>query len=527
MQLSRLCWVALAAMICAGAGPQEKVQLNTITKVEVRGNSVEIIGDRKPNFTTFSMADPPRLVVDFSEAIFGGVPDELRGNGDLVAGIKTASYGSDASAIARVVIGFSRNVDTDIAIGAGNKLVIKALGEGSPAVAEASLARESPKVSPAKKPDVAVAAVVPSTVPNTESSPAVVPGTKSKPAQAAPEAAQLESQLTRLETERAAREAELEKARAAKAIAEKEKVAAAAKEILAAAEKEKLAAAEKEKQAAAEKEKVAAAEKEKQAAAEKVKLAAAAEQAKRQEQERAEHDEARDAKAQAANEAKRAAEQQRAERARALEGAVAAKEEAAADRKGRADALQEAKAQAANEAKRAAEQQRAERTRALQDAIAAKRAAAADRKRRAEELRGAKRHARQGVMVARAPTEQGSAHGDSGKAGPRRTVTFVGFKQESNSSRVYVRTNGPVHYSVSEAKDRTVVLELDNARVASKNTGRSFDTSHFDSAVAMVSTNQVPSHRVQLEIRLKDAVSYRAKQDGNEVSLEFNNPTPR
>ncbi|HEX9507519.1 MAG TPA: AMIN domain-containing protein, partial [Myxococcales bacterium] len=165
MQTSRLCWVALAAMVCAAAGPQEKVELNTITKVDVRGNSIEIVGDRKPNFTTFSMSDPPRLVVDFSEAIFVGVSEELRGNGGLVAGIKTASYGSDASAIARVVIGFNRNVDTDIAIASGTKLVIKALGEGSPQVAEASLgsAREGPKVSPAKKPAVVVAAAVPST----------------------------------------------------------------------------------------------------------------------------------------------------------------------------------------------------------------------------------------------------------------------------------------------------------------------------------------------------------------------------
>ncbi len=490
MQTSRLCWVALAAMVCAGAGPQEKLQLNTITKVEVRGNSIEIIGDRKPNFTTFSMTDPPRLVVDFSEAIFVGVSDEVRGTGGLIAGIKTASYGSDASAIARVVIGFARNVDTDIAIGSGNKLVIKALGEGSPPVAEV------PKVPAAKKPDVAVAAAVPSTVPNTESSPPVVPGTKSKPTQAAPEAAQLESQLARLETERTAREAELEKAKAAKATAEAK--APPANEAKRSAEQEQ---------------------------AERAKAVEDAIAAKQEAKRNA--DALQEAEARAANEAKRAAEQQRAERAKALQDAIAAKQEAAAEQKRNADALQEAKALAANEAKLAAEQQRAERANALQDAIAAKRAAAADRKRRAEELRGAKRHVRQEAIAAQAPTDPDSAHGDSGNAGPRRTVTFVGFKQDSTGSRVFVRTNRPVHYSVSEATDKTVVLELDNARVASKNTGRSFDTSHFDSAVAMVSTNQVPSHRVQLEIRLKDPVSYRAKQHGNEVSLEFNNPTHR
>ncbi|MDQ3265187.1 MAG: AMIN domain-containing protein, partial [Myxococcota bacterium] len=103
------------------------VGLNTISKVEVKGRSIEITGTKKPNFTTFTMTDPPRLVIDISEAVFAGVPDEMQvGNGTVTA-IKTASYGSDASAIARVLIGFEKELETDIQ-SSGSKLVIKVSG---------------------------------------------------------------------------------------------------------------------------------------------------------------------------------------------------------------------------------------------------------------------------------------------------------------------------------------------------------------------------------------------------------------
>src|SRR5690349_13465886 len=85
--------------------------MNTITQVTVKGASIEIVGSKKPNFTTFTMADPPRLVIDISEATFAGVPDEIPvGNGTITA-IRTASYGSDSAAIARVLIGFEKEVE--------------------------------------------------------------------------------------------------------------------------------------------------------------------------------------------------------------------------------------------------------------------------------------------------------------------------------------------------------------------------------------------------------------------------------
>src|SRR5260370_29050196 len=107
--------------------------LNNITSVEIHGGRIEIIGTKQPSFTSFTMTDPARLVIDIAEAVFSGVPDQIAGSGS-VSWIKTASYGSDSSAIARVLIGFSQDVETDVA-SPGNKLVIKILNSAPPAVA--------------------------------------------------------------------------------------------------------------------------------------------------------------------------------------------------------------------------------------------------------------------------------------------------------------------------------------------------------------------------------------------------------
>ncbi|HXN40488.1 MAG TPA: AMIN domain-containing protein, partial [Myxococcaceae bacterium] len=125
--------------------------LNTITSVEIHGGRIEIVGTKQPSFTSFTMTDPARLVIDIAEAVFSGVPDQIPGSGS-VSWIKTASYGSDSSAIARVLIGFSQDVETDVA-SPGNKLVIKILSSAPPAVARTDKPTgTTPKESAAEKP---------------------------------------------------------------------------------------------------------------------------------------------------------------------------------------------------------------------------------------------------------------------------------------------------------------------------------------------------------------------------------------
>ena len=73
-------WTALSLVALAFADVavgQEKVAINTITRIEVKGGTIEIVGTQKPNFTSFTMSDPPRLVIDITEAVLGkGIEEE-------------------------------------------------------------------------------------------------------------------------------------------------------------------------------------------------------------------------------------------------------------------------------------------------------------------------------------------------------------------------------------------------------------------------------------------------------------------
>ena len=84
-----------------------------------------------------------------------------------------------------------------------------------------------------------------------------------------------------------------------------------------------------------------------------------------------------------------------------------------------------------------------------------------------------------------------------------------------------------MRYTVSEGAEGTLILELENTRIGLNNNTRALDTSFFDTAVAAVDPMSGPSRTVRIAIRLKSQVPYQARQDGNEVSLEFPRPTRR
>jgi colicin import membrane protein len=129
-----------AAVLPALAGAQDKVDINKITKVEVKNGDIVITGSRKITFSSFGMTEPERLVIDISEAVFAGVPEEIQiGNGTITA-IKTATYGSDQASIARVLVGFEKHLDPDFDNSTPNVLIVKTGGAAaapSPALAKA------------------------------------------------------------------------------------------------------------------------------------------------------------------------------------------------------------------------------------------------------------------------------------------------------------------------------------------------------------------------------------------------------
>ncbi|HET9598389.1 MAG TPA: AMIN domain-containing protein, partial [Anaeromyxobacteraceae bacterium] len=151
----RLLVLAVTSFIAAPTLAQGPA-LNLVTKVEVKDQggavAVTIQGSRPPSFTTFSMVDPPRFVIDISEAAFKGVPEDLPVGDDVVNVVKNLSYGSDVTSIARVMIAFQRDVEPPEVQTSGNALVVKiAKGPGA-AVAQAEPARPQAPAAPAAAP---------------------------------------------------------------------------------------------------------------------------------------------------------------------------------------------------------------------------------------------------------------------------------------------------------------------------------------------------------------------------------------
>jgi colicin import membrane protein len=450
-------WVLVTPLAFA----QERVELNTITRVQVNGGTVEITGNKKPNFTTFTMTDPPRLVIDVSEAILSQVPEELPVGNGIITGLRTANYGSEASAIARVLIGYEREVETDIQV-SGNVLVVKVIEGEGPLVAQAPTRAEEP-VQAATGPTVAEAGA--------------------SAAQAA-EAAQVDREAQEkaaAEATAAAKSPEEERRAQQQAEAEEKK----RREEAARAE------AEEKKQAEAEEKKRKAQE------AEEQRLAALEEKKRQQETARAEAEAKKQAEAE---EKKRKAREAEERRLAALEEKKRGEEEARAE----AEAKKQAEAE---EKKREAQEAEERRLAALEE----------------------KRHQQETARVASAETprrEEPASPSASSVSGRRKTLEIVGFQQQAGASRVYVRTNEPVRYKVSEGRNE-IILELENTQIGKGNNTRALDTSFFDTAVARVDPLVGPDRSVRVSIKLKARVPVQTHQEGNTISLEFPRPPRR
>ncbi|MFT3915642.1 MAG: AMIN domain-containing protein [Anaeromyxobacteraceae bacterium] len=459
--------LSLAALLALAApGTARPQQLNVITAVELKDEGASTVlsvkGSRPPNFTTFSMADPPRFVIDLSESRFEGVPEDLVVQDGLVNIVKNLSYGSDATSIARVMIAFQVDVEPPEVTTAGNTLVVRVLKPAAGGVAAAPAQAAPP----------------------------------SQPAQPDPAAAE----AARVEAERqAAAQAEAERLAAAQAAAQRQ------------AESEQRQREEEQAKAAA-----AAVPDAQAQAQEPPPPPPVVEQA------------GQDAGAQAAAQAEAAAQAQAQADAKVAAAAAAkaekqAKAEAAAQAKADALAKKQAEAEAKRQAKEDAKRAAAE---AKQAAADAKRLAAEEKKAAAEAKKRARQEelaaARAAQSVEAEPAMPGSSERlDAGA--PRATLRQVGFKELPGASRVFVRTSVTPKFTIAEAGENTIRVELENTKPTRRNDTRFMDTSFFPGAVALVSPSRHGSTYV-VEIKLKQRVPYQQKIEGDMLALDFERP---
>jgi hypothetical protein len=102
----------------------------------------------------------------------------------------------------------------------------------------------------------------------------------------------------------------------------------------------------------------------------------------------------------------------------------------------------------------------------------------------------------------------------------RRTkrLELVGFR--AVDSQVFIRTNEPASYNVSDGADGSVVVTVENTRIVRDGDRRPLVTRDFPTPVAEIRTRQ-SGRNVVIQIRLKNHAPYRAVQRGQEVELNF------
>jgi hypothetical protein len=137
--------LALTLWVTAIA-PAGAVAANLISSVDVKdeGGSLRVVirGSQPASFTTFSMVDPPRFVVDVAEATFEGVPKDIAVEDGTIQAIENLPFQGDGGPVARIIFAFQGEVEPPAVAAAGNSLLVtvaKRQGEvagGAPAPAE-------------------------------------------------------------------------------------------------------------------------------------------------------------------------------------------------------------------------------------------------------------------------------------------------------------------------------------------------------------------------------------------------------
>jgi colicin import membrane protein len=463
MRLRHLAAVVLAVL---SAPAVRAADLNVITSVDVKDEGATLVlsvrGSKKPSFTTFSMAEPPRFVIDFSESRFEGVPETLPVQDGTINVVKSLSYGSDATSIARVMIAFAVEVAPPDVTDAGETLVVRiAKPAGAASAAVATRTEDDQSAGKARVDAEAKAA----------------------------------AEATRREREDEEARARVEAELRARADAEARAQADAEKQARADAEAQAKADAPSKADADARAEADRRAADEARAASEREAEASAARARDAEEQKtRADAEAQRAAAVAQANRGGEPVDDERDE-------ADAREVRARAVEKARAELEVEAKAQVA--AERAAAQAEVE-------------AAPAD----AEPAPAAEpeRHA---AAPASATAAEPSGRLEVGA--PAARLREVGFKQLAGVSRVYVRTSVTPRFTIQDVGQDTIRVQLENTRVDRKNDLRFLDTSFFPSAVAMIQPARDGSSYV-LEIKLRERVPYQQRIEGDLLAIDFERP---
>jgi colicin import membrane protein len=104
-----------------------------------------------------------------------------------------------------------------------------------------------------------------------------------------------------------------------------------------------------------------------------------------------------------------------------------------------------------------------------------------------------------------------------------KDLTWIGFQQFAEVSRVFVRTNTPARYHLKKESDGKIIMTIENTRIPLLNNRRLLDTRFFDSPILSIQPNAIegPSPSVQIEITLRKPAEMTEAQQDTKISLDF------
>lgn len=111
--------------------------------------------------------------------------------------------------------------------------------------------------------------------------------------------------------------------------------------------------------------------------------------------------------------------------------------------------------------------------------------------------------------------------------GGQKQLTWVGFQMATEGGRVFLQTTDVPTWQVISTQPDQVVLDLTDTRLHRKNDGRPLKTGWFPTAVTEIDADAVRGDktRTRVTIRLREAVGYDVRQEGNYLILDFRPPT--
>ena len=116
--------------------------------------------------------------------------------------------------------------------------------------------------------------------------------------------------------------------------------------------------------------------------------------------------------------------------------------------------------------------------------------------------------------------ELGKRKKKTSKKRKKPVVSWIGFQSKQFYSRVFIKVDPVSRFIMRKADNMRIIIDIDDARVPSKQTRRPIVTAAYDTAVEFIRARQVRSG-AQVEIKLRKQAGYLYKRQGDYIFIDI------